>query len=414
MPEIYKLSGDDKPPQPIAADHEASFIVPDEEQQQAWEHYMQGGKRNRPPSYRGPERRSRASLIDRQISVVSGMTVTSKKNTERDQLINEFQEWAPTSLAEGRSVLLGQQRKANIAANTQNGKGESALRDTVHRYQGYLIEAAHDLDVLQSTFRYDEEAGDLPDPSKFRNSPEAQEVIIKQLMTRGFLWDRYENHWPARTTHKHEERNKYWKGFVTEAVKTASNESIAELVNTFYERAKNRFRYWNKVYRPVEKMPAVRVLIEKGEIMPITAVRLLDQKYQREWTEEHPEEPAESHDTQFDPMLPPQARTEIAEAGIKDRLRVQSKNEEYDAAWDREERRFRHVPNTIFQRLGRQGLKPALTAQEQFEADDAAELADISERARQPKQPSKAKRSFKRRGPGESGPSDKRKEPDYR
>jgi hypothetical protein len=417
MPEAYHIAADQPFPEASPSDHEASFDVPSHKAQESWDHYLEGGDRKRPANYQDIERRSRASRIDRLISVICGMKMISDGDNPRDQRINEFQEWAPTSLAEGNSVIKGQQRSIRVAEKTSHNSAEAVLKRMAN-YQGYLIDAANDLDTLQRVREAPEDSDTIADPFLFRNSPEAQEVIIKQLISRGFLWDKYEDRWPAKTSEKYKEREKYWRGFMIETVKNASNDSLTELIDTFYERAKKRFQYWNGVYSQVEDMPIVRGFIEKGQLMPITASNLLAKKYQRTWEEDRPlnTKKAGQSSIEFDSLLSPIAQDEITRANAADEARVENHNRAVDYEWEVLERSMRYLAPDIREILATRGLVRALSASEQFEADDQAEIAEITERANHPKEnlnkatPRKRGRKWR----GESGPSDKRKEPDYR
>ncbi len=278
MDEALHVSKDEEFPEARSVNHRANFDVLDQEQQEAWEYYLGVGDKEREKRYQGPERRSRMSQINREVYSVAGRTMTASGEEERKELINEFQTWAPITLAEGRDFLYGGRDRINRAENTTVGNGDRAVEKRFRSYRGYLLDAEQDLFTLQQVMTHPEGGDSYIDPSLFRSSKEAQEVLVKQLMSRNFLWDQYEGQWPSVRSDKYKERKKYWNGFITEAVKGASDEALSELLRTFYERAKARYIFSKSTYSQIEKIPNIKAKIESGQLLPHIPSRLLHEK----------------------------------------------------------------------------------------------------------------------------------------
>jgi hypothetical protein len=238
-------------------------------------------------------------------------------------------------------------------------------------------------------------------------------VIAEQMMHRAFLWD---NHWPSHNTNAYKERLKYWRGFTLAAAKYADDEHMVQLYEFAKERNDKRFKYWLKEKNLVENMPEVQKLIAHGVIMPITLNGLLHRKA-REFEDQQEDtftpDAGQNEPTDYNTLLSDRAREEIEAKQREEEARVAAANEIYDQEYDRLDAQGLYTPETIRAQLARMGIGRAALSTETREEQERKELEEIAARANKPKKLVKKKKRVIGKW-RESGPSDKRKERDYR
>jgi hypothetical protein len=374
-----------------------------EDDQQALEYYLSGGGRKEKRGYHGEERRSVGSVIDREIFVLLNMKMKSSKPGDADRMIDHFQDYAPITQQEGTTLMAGAAKRVESAARIQKGDPEKVVINRYYTYSGYLVDAHHDIAVLNQAVAESED----PDIDLLRNSSEIQEVITKELMARGFLWDKF---YPNQNWDKYKERYSFWKGYTLAVLRFASEESIEHLYKFARRRADLRFREWMGQMKQIEAQPMVQKLENEGRIINITLSKLWTQNARQLEMQAEADTPVESEpeqETDFAALLPEEARRAIEQQ----QQTLEQEREEVDREMEKLQQRM--TPEAARQELIARGYGRMLLGETMRDQEDEQELRDIAERAARPKQP-KPKKIFKRRWRGESGPSDKRKESDYR
>ncbi|HET9850141.1 MAG TPA: hypothetical protein VFP35_00715 [Candidatus Saccharimonadales bacterium] len=402
---------------PRSTYEERTYDVLNGDDQAALEHYLSGGGREGIRGYAGPERRSPASRLDREIPVITGMRMrVDSPKSPADQLVDYFQDYGPHSWQEGRALFSGAAKRVESASRTRQGNPEAAVKDRYYTYSGYLLSSAEDKAVLDNLLTPQSDGTARPDIARLRSDRQALDIIARQFMNRGFLWDKRGQYWPSQRSGLYKERHQYWLGFALASARYASDESIQILYDFASSRTDRLIREWWTQIQQIEKMPIVQKLEREEKIIRLNYSKLWRHKAQLAL---EPEEtaPESKTATDFEAMIPENVRQEIAVR----RAREEQAAELADAEYDRELEKKMQVPYMTLERarkeLNAQGIGQLALSDERFEEDINREIEDTSRRANAPKPPKKKKRRRFRRPligrAADTADSDKRVEDFY-
>ena len=362
-----------------------------QEDQEALDYYMQGGKRAVKRGYQGIERRSNTRLTDSFIYTLVGTKYTGDQMTRRGQVLNQFRDWAPTSLQEANSALEGATSRVSKAANINDG----ALKDRYYTIGGYVLDAAEDKYIMDQGMEHAPDRDPEPNLATIRQSESILGVIEKQLVNRSFSWDQ---HWPARTNNAYKERHQYWHGFTLAAARFASDDAIIELYNFAKQRTDSRFDYWLKEQQLIDKMPPISDMVNKGEIRRISLLGLINRKAaelegQQVLVDELPKE-----GVNLEALLPEDVRSQMEQQRKTEKQLAELADREYENALEKK----MQIPMMTMERarreLAAEGIGPLALSQDRHEEEIRREIEEITERANRPKAKNeRAPRRFKRK-----------------
>jgi hypothetical protein len=364
-----------------------------EAEQSALDYYLEGGKRHEVKSFEGIERRSDEDNINRLIPIIVGMSRDSKGHTPYDKRVHYFQDCAPMSKQEANALLDSIQKRLSHAEHTSRGNPERAVINSYETFEGYILEASDDQEILQQPIADPEN----PNIELMRSSQEILEGIAKQLMARQFLWD---DNWPPINSETYEERHKYWLGFAVATSRYAKDDEMLQLHEFARKRAVARYKEWTREFGILESKntPMIQRLREEGKLDPL----LLHSTWQHKINdpEFHPEVPVKPeplNEVSFDAMLPESIRPKVEAV----RRRDEAIDAAVEAADDREFEKGTGRTNAKLTRseLKRRSVGRIVLTPEMKEEQDKAERAKI-------KKPQKPKRNPPTRyiGPRDTGP----------
>jgi PAS domain-containing protein len=287
--------------------HEPSYKELNNDEQEALEYYLEGGRRHEVKGFQGINRRISGQEITMQVPAIVSSTRESRGSSVHDRLIKHFKEFAPMTLQEGKMILDSAQQRLENAKDTKKGNPEAAIIRSYEGISGYFLEANEDQQVLKEAFVDPEK----PDVELIRGSPGIHTAIARQLIARDLLWS-YGEDWPSPHYNVYKERFKYWLGLVIATSRLPNDEPVVQLHEFATKRAEERFRALGKEVRALvntENMPIVHKLIREGKLNPLPLRILWQSRYEELGLE--PDIPVQAEPTDFDSMLPTGMREKV-------------------------------------------------------------------------------------------------------
>jgi hypothetical protein len=255
--------------------------VLDESEEEALDYYIAASGREVRREYQGVERRSIGSQLDRQMSIQLGFKHSHNGPEVANRLTKHFEDYAPMSFQEGMILMEGVETRFEKILRMPTDKMEGAIKGQYNTLVKYLSDAAQDKHVLDQALVEKETGPPEPNIDLVRTSPLIHEAITKQLMARGFLWEKYDKTWPNSRTNIYKEKHKYWLGFTLAASKFANEESVKKLYEFASGRANLRFKNLFEQMSYLEEQPTIKNMKNEGKVPPINFSQLWQHKVEK-------------------------------------------------------------------------------------------------------------------------------------